>query len=191
MSNEAPAGLSFAAPQGWLAVPPESCGLDGAVFAAVRQQNTGDPVVTNLVVGLSPVSGRQDLAAGARAYLAELSADYPVSVLASDSLTRGSMSEYNQLLQIAYPVGESTIQLKQVRILLEVADVGSPTGASLMQVLMTCPADVFPHAAQELGQFLATIAPAPLVAIPPAVATTREGSPCVQDPSVQDSSPRP
>jgi hypothetical protein len=69
--------------------------------------------------------------------------------------------------------------------------VGSPTGASLMQVLMTCPADVFPHAAQELGQFLATIAPAPLVAIPPAVATTREGSPCVQDPGVQDSSPRP
>ena len=86
---------------------------------------------------------------------------------------------------------ESTYGGGPARILLEVADAGSPTGASLMQVLMTCPADVFPNAAQELGRFLTTITEAPRGAIPPAVATKREGSPCVQDPSVQDSSPRP
>lgn len=158
MTTGFPPALSFDLPEGWAPVPTQSCGVAGAEFAAVRLQNTADPVVTNLVVSFDTVAGRPDLAAQAQDYLAELSAQYSVSVLASDAVGRGAMSEYNQLLQINYPAGESTIQLKQVRILIEFTNpAGEASG--ILQVIMTCPADIFPEAGREFQRFVSTISP--------------------------------
>jgi hypothetical protein len=80
-------------------------------------------------------------------------------VLASDAVCGVGMSEYNQLLQIAYPAGESMIQLRQVRILIEVTDpAGGASG--VLQVIMTCPAKTFPEAGREFQRFVSTISPA-------------------------------
>jgi hypothetical protein len=86
-------------------------------------------------------------------------AAFPVSVLASDAVSGGELKEYNQLLHITYPAAESTIQLSQVRILIEVTS--ATAGASrVLQVIMTCPTEIFSEAGKEFQRFVSTISPA-------------------------------
>jgi len=161
MTSSATVPVSFELPDGWTPIPPQSIGTPGASFAAVRESNAADPVVTNLVIGFHPGRAPADLGGLAEAHLADLRSQYPVAVRSCDTGTAGAAAEYSQLLDIAYPVGESTLDLTQIRILLALPGAGPGDPAGVMQVVMTCPARIFDQAGREFQRFLATITPTP------------------------------
>lgn len=151
--------ISFDLPDGWTPVPPESCGAEGAAFVAVRTENAHDPVATNLIAGYTILAEQPDFAAIAGAYVADLRSRFPVTVLKSDSFNDGKESEFNQLLEFDFPTGESTVRLRQIRILMTVPSVNENEPTGVMQLQMTCPAEIFPVAGREFQRFVKTIAP--------------------------------
>lgn len=160
MSSELPFPISFALPEGWTLVPPESCGRPDAAYVAIRQQNASEPVATNIIVnGFAKHGQSVDLAALADAYLAGLRAQYPVTILRRDVMTDGSVAEAAQLLQIEYPADGFTMRLNQIHIINAFPGATDAAATAVLQLLMTCPADVFDQAGPEFGQFVATISP--------------------------------
>ena len=161
MSRELPFPIAFELPGGWTLVSPDDSGQADAAYVAVRSTNTADPVATNLVIsGLGLHDAAVDVAALAAAQLASLQATYPVTVLKRDVMTDGPTRQAAQLLQIDYPVGETTITLRQIRIVTAFRGADDSAAVAVVQLVMTCPADVFDQAGPEFGQFVASIAPA-------------------------------
>jgi hypothetical protein len=159
MSRELPFPISFELPQGWASVSPESCGQPDAAFVAIRKHNAADPVVTNFVVnGFAHYGQPVDVAALADAHVGQLRSQYPVTVLKRDVMADDSATEAAQLLQIAYPAGESTLTLRQIQI-ISVFPGTNDGDAAVLQLIMTCPDDVFDQAGPEFSAFVATITP--------------------------------
>ena len=93
-----------------------------AAYVAVRDANTADPVATNIVItGLGVHAAAVDVAPLAAGQLANLQAKYAVTVLKRDVMAEGPARQAAQLLQIEYPVGESTTTLRQIRIVTRFA----------------------------------------------------------------------
>lgn len=160
MSSELPFPISFALPDGWTLVPPESCGRPDAAYVAVRKQNAAEPVATNFVVNGFAIYGQSvDLAALADAYLSGLRAQYPVTVLKRDVTTDGAATEAAQLLRIEYPADGFTMRLNQIHIVNAFPGVQDTAATAVLQLLMTCPTDVFDQAGPEFSQFVASISP--------------------------------
>jgi hypothetical protein len=161
MSRELPFPIAFELPDGWTLVPPDDNGQADVAYVAVRDANTADPVATNLAIsGLGLHDATVDVAALAAAQLANLQATYAVTVLKRDVMTAGPTRQAAQLLQIEYPVGESIITLRQIRIVTAFRGTDDPTAVAMLALVMTCPAAIFDHAGREFGQFVASIAPA-------------------------------
>jgi hypothetical protein len=162
MSRELPFPVAFELPDGWTLVSPDDSGQADAAYVAVRDTNTADPVATNLATsGLGLHDAEVEVAALAAAQLANLQAQYAVTVLKCDVLTDGPTRQAAQLLlQIEYPVVDSTITLRQIRIVNAFRGVDDPTAVAVLALVMTCPADVFDQAGPEFGQFVASIAAA-------------------------------
>lgn len=160
MSRELPFPIAFELPDGWTLVSPESCGQPDAAYVAVRQRNASDPVATNFVVsGFASRGDTIDVAAMANEYLTRLRSQYPVTLLKQDVITDEPSPETAQLVQIEYPAGQSTITLKQIHILNAFQDTRDPDTRAVLQLLLTCPADVFDQAGPEFSHFVATISP--------------------------------
>jgi hypothetical protein len=158
MRLELPFSISFELPEGWKLVPPESCGQPDDTCVAVRERNASGPIATNFVIRVSGnYGGPVDVAALAAGHLAKLQSQYPVTVLKHDVMPEESPTETAQLLQIEYPVGESTVTLKQIQIINAFSSVDDADAVALLQLVMTCPADIFDQAGPEFGQFVASI----------------------------------
>ncbi|BBZ10616.1 hypothetical protein MBRA_08110 [Mycobacterium branderi] len=141
-------------------MPPESSGQPQGTCVAVRERNASDPVVTNFVISVSGnYGGRVDVATLAAEHLAKLKSRYPVTVLKHDVMPADSATEAAQLLQIEYPAGESTVTLKQIQIINAFPAVEDPDAVAVLQLVMTCPADVFDQAGPEFSQFVTSISP--------------------------------
>jgi hypothetical protein len=161
MTRELPFPIAFELPDGWTLVSPDDSGQADAAYVAVRDANTADPVGTNLAIsGLGLYDAAVDVATLAAAQLAHLQAQYSVTVLKRDVMTTGPTRQAAQLLQIEYPVGETTITLRQIRIVNAFRGADDPTAVAVLALVMTCPADVFDQVGPEFGQFIASIAPA-------------------------------
>lgn len=164
MTRELPFSISFALPDGWHLVSPDSHGHPDAAYVAVRTSETNLPVVPNIIVsGFAGSTDRADAGAFASAYLKNLQTRHEVKVLKSDTMGSGTTQEAAQLLEIAYPVaGTSTpLTLKQVLITSTIPDTNDPESAAVLQLLLTCPADEFAQIGPEFQQFVTTIAPTP------------------------------
>jgi hypothetical protein len=83
-----------------------------------------------------------------------------VTVLKSDAMTNGPARQVAQLLQIEYPHGGSTATLRQIRILDAFRSLEDQSAAAVIQLVMTCPAELFEQAGPEFGRFMASLAPA-------------------------------
>jgi hypothetical protein len=161
MSRELPFPIAFELADGWTLAPPDDSGQADAAYVAVGDANTADPVATNVVIsGLGVHDVAVDAAALAAAQLANLQAQYPVTVLKRDVMADGPTRQAAQLLQIECPVGETTITLRQIRIVTAFHGTDDPAAVAVLALVMTCPADVFDQAGPEFGQFVASIAPA-------------------------------
>lgn len=123
-------------------------------------RNVSDPVATNIVIsGFANYGQPVDVAALAASYLTSLQSRYAVSVLKHDVMASRSASQAAQLLQIEYPAGESTMTLKQIQIINAFPSTEDPSGVAVLQLLLTCPSDVFDQAGPEFNGFLATVSP--------------------------------
>jgi hypothetical protein len=145
---------------------------------AVRDCTTADPVVTNIVIRLRPEPA-PDLTAIVETQRDDLRSQYAVEVLSADTFSEGRMSEYNQLLQIAYRLGTTTIDLKQIRILLAMPSAQPETADITTEVVMTAPVSGFSQAGREFQHFVTTIAATPTslptggaASISPTISTT-------------------
>jgi hypothetical protein len=160
MSHELPFRISFHLPDGWILVPPESCGQPDAAYVAVRTRNQSEPVATNFVIsGFANYGQPVDVAALAASYLTGLQSRYAVTLLKHDVMASGSASQAAQLLQIEYPAGESTMTLKQIQIINAFPSTEDPSDVAVLQLLLTCPADVFNEAGPEFSEFVASVSP--------------------------------
>ncbi|BBY09072.1 hypothetical protein [Mycobacterium noviomagense] len=160
MSRELPFRISFDLPDGWTLVPPDSCGQPDAAYVAVRTQNLSEPVATNLVIsGFANYGQPVDVAALAASYLGSLQSRYAVSVLKHDVVASESASQAAQLLQIEYPAGEAAMTLKQIQIINAFPSTEDPSDVAVLQLLLTCPADVFDQAGPEFSEFVSTVSP--------------------------------
>jgi hypothetical protein len=160
MNRELPFPITFELPDGWTLVPPDDSGQADAAYVAVRDANAADPVATNIVIsGLGMHDTAVDVAALAAAQLANLQAKYAVTVLKRDVMTAGPARHAAHLLQIEYPVGQSATTLRQNRIFTVFPGADDPAEIAVVQLVMTCPAEVFDQAGRELGQFMDSIGP--------------------------------
>lgn len=161
MSTSNSAVFDLQLPAGWTAVSLVDDGVSAGQLVAVRDLNTSDPVVTNLAVGMHTVTGRPNLASIAETAVNDLRRSFAVTVLNSDADRTDDMSQFNQLLKISYPVGDSTLELRQLRILVAVpAEAEDASG--IMQLVMTTPVQTFHEAAREFRDFVATLASGPV-----------------------------
>jgi hypothetical protein len=159
MSVELPFAITFEVPQGWTLVDPESCGHPEAAYVAVRQENSGDAVAPNFAVnGFTARGGPVDVAALADSYLAKMQGQYPVAVLKRDVMAGDPASEAAQVLQIEFPVGDSSLTVNQIQILNAFPDAVDPTVTAVLQLMLTCPAALFAQAGPEFTRFVASIA---------------------------------
>jgi hypothetical protein len=143
-------------------VPPDEARRADAAYVVVRDANTADLVATNLVIsGLGLHDVAVDVAALAAGQLADLQTKYAVTVLKRDVMPDGPTREAAHLLQIEYPVGASTATVRQIRIITAFRGAQDPTAVAVVQLVMTCPAEVFEHAGPQFASFMASIAPAP------------------------------
>lgn len=137
---------------------------DGAAAArlvAVRDLNASDPVVTSLAVAIHTVAGRPNLASLAENAIKYLRKSFAVTVLNSDVEPTDDMSEFNQLLEISHPIGDLSLELRQIRILIAVPAEQEGT-AVILQLVMTTPVKTFPEAAHEFREFVATLTSGPV-----------------------------
>src|SRR3981189_1504482 len=101
MSRELPFPITFELPEAWTLVPPDRSGQAEAAYVAVRDANTAGPVAANIVIsGLGGQEAAVDVSALAAGQLANLQAQYPVTVLRHDIMTTGPTRQAAQLLQI-------------------------------------------------------------------------------------------
>jgi hypothetical protein len=161
MSRELPFPIAFELPEAWSLVPPDRsrqtrCGLRRG--SQRQHRRTGRDEHRHQRSGLHDVP--VDVAALAARQLANLQAQYPLTVLKNDIMMAGPTRQAAQLLQVEYPVGESTTTLRQIRIVNAFAGTEDPAAVAVVQLVMTCAAEVFDQAGREFGQFVASIAPA-------------------------------
>jgi hypothetical protein len=160
MSRELPFPIAVQLPEGWTLVPPDAAGYPGAAYVAVRDASTADPVATNIVVsGLGVHDVAVDVAALAATTVAELQTKYAVTVLKADVALDGPARQAAHLLQIEYPAGASTTTLRQIRIVKAFRGADDPAAAAVVELVMTCPAEVFDEVGPEFAVVLASIAP--------------------------------
>ena len=161
MSRELPFPITFELPDGWTLVPPEASGRADAACVAVRDADTAGPVATNIVIsGLGVHGAAVDVAALASAQLTNLHQNYAVTVLRRDVTPDAPAPQAAHLLQIEYPHGESATTVRQIRIVTAFAGPENPADVAVLQLVMTCPVEVFDDAGREFGRFVASIAPA-------------------------------
>jgi hypothetical protein len=140
-------------------VPPHSGGQADATYVAVRDASTADPVATNIVVsGLGVHDVAVDVAALAATTVAELQTKYAVTVLKADVALDGPARQAAHLLQIEY-AGASTTTLRQIRIVNAFRGADDPAAVAVVELVMTCPAEVFNDVGPEFAAVLASIAP--------------------------------
>jgi hypothetical protein len=159
MTGRLPFDISFLLPHGWKLVDPGTVGEGAAAYVAVRADNVADPFVTNFEISGLGVEGAVDVAALAREHVATLEARYPVTVVRRDNLSAGATAEVAQLVDVDYPLGDSSITLKQTQIITAYQDPHDATKFGVIQLVMTCPDTVFGEAGPEFAEFLTTIEP--------------------------------
>jgi hypothetical protein len=158
MTGELPFSITFALPDGWTLVPPESCGQPDAAYVAVREKRDAHPITTNIVIsGFGVHNAHVDVAALADQYRSTLGSRYPVTLLNRNVTAGAAAPEAAQLLQIDYPAGESSVAVNQVQIINAFPDTQDPGAVAVLQLLMTCPADIFDQAGPEFRRFVASI----------------------------------
>jgi len=156
VSSDLPFTIAFELPPGWALVSPDACGHPDAAYVAIRQKNVNDLVVTNFAINGFLASPTVDVAALAARYLASLQSRYPVTVLKSDISAARMVA---QLLQLDYTENGSTIPLKQIQIINALPSVDTQEAIAVLQMLLTCPVEVFDEAGPEFQQFMTTITP--------------------------------
>lgn len=160
MPAELPFPIAFEIPPGWTLVAPESSGHPDAAYVAVRNPNTSEPVATSVVVnGFANRGDSVDVGALADSYLADLRSRYPVKVLKRDVMTAGAATEAAQLLQLDYPLGDKTLTLNQIQLISATPGSGDAAATAVLQLLMTCPTELFEQAGPEFTRFVSTIKP--------------------------------
>jgi hypothetical protein len=160
MATELPFPISFEVPAGWTLVAPELSGHPEAAYVAVRNANASEPIATSFVVnGFASHDQSINVAALADSYLADLRSRYPVLVLKRDVMTAGAATESAQLLQVEYPLGNKTLTLNQIQIINAVPGSQDVAATAVLQLLMTCPAELFEQAGPEFTRFVGTIEP--------------------------------
>lgn len=162
MAAELPFPIRFEVPAGWTLVAPESSGHPEAAYVAVRTANASEPIATSFVVnGFANHGPSIDVGALADSYLADLRSRYSVVVLQRDVMTAGAATEAAQLLQVEYPLGDKTLTLNQIQIINAVPGSQDAAATAVLQLLMTCPTEIFEQAGPEFTRFVATIEPLP------------------------------
>jgi hypothetical protein len=162
MSAELPFAITFELPEHWMLVAPESCGHPEAAYVAVREYSAPQPIATNFVVnGFAGRGAPLDVGALADSYLAKTRSQYPVVVLKRDVMTGESATEAAQLLEIEYPVADSTVTVNQIQIINVFPGAQDRGATAVLQLLLTCPAAVFDQAGREFTQIVATISALP------------------------------
>jgi hypothetical protein len=160
MSRDLPFSIVFHLPEGWTLLPPDDSGQAGAAYVAVRDATTADPVATNIVVsGLGVLGVAVDVAVLAAAKLGDLQARYAVTILKADVTPDGPTRQAAHLLQIEYPNGGSTTTLRQLRIITAFPGPGDSPAVAVVELVMTCPAQLFDQAGREFAAVLASIGP--------------------------------
>ena len=160
MASELPFPISFEVPAGWSLVAPESAGHPDAAYVVVRDRNASEPIAANFVVnGFGTYGQPVDVGALADSYLVGLRSRYPVVVLKRDVAARGPAPEAAQLLQIEYPVGDATVTVNQIQIINAFPGEHDPAATAVLQLLMTCPTEVFGQAGPEFTRFVGSISP--------------------------------
>jgi hypothetical protein len=170
MTRDLPFPASFEVPAGWRLTDPDAAGERDAAYVCLREENLADRFVTNFTVSGVGVESPVDVEVLADENLAAMQRKYPVFVERRDVLARGAASEVAQLLVVDYPVGEERMTLKQIQIVSAYRDDTHPGASAVIQMVLTCPDDVFESAGSEFARFLATFRP-----VPPEPVTTQPG----------------
>jgi hypothetical protein len=157
MMGDLPFSLDLTRPPGWRRVPPDAVGEPAAAYVAVREANIDEPVTPNVVIGVTAMpTAAIDVIALAEAHLARLRATYPVTVLSREAGGRAG-PQAAQLLQIDYTLDEVAVTLKQVQILIVGRDTTDPALAGVIELIMTCPEELFEQAGPEFQELVASI----------------------------------
>lgn len=160
MSRALPFPISFTLPPEWTVVPADSCGQPDAACIAVRNASSSGPITTNIVVSGYALEGEVgDVITLTATSLADLQSQFPVAILKNEVIGDAAAPEIAQLLQIEYPANGITIPVNQIRITNVFPSVQDPNLKAVLQIVMTCPTDVFETAGREFGEFVASIAP--------------------------------
>lgn len=168
MPAELPFPIDFSVPHGWSLVTPESCGHSDAAYVAVRSANAHDRVVTNFAIsGFAVPADKVNLDAQAAARLEDLRRRYTTRLLDRTVSNAPLTTQSAHLVEIDYPVADTAVTLKQVQITTVLASAEQQSGlAAVLNLVMTCPAELFNQAGPEFGTFIASIKASPLPGSP-------------------------
>ncbi|MBU9767027.1 hypothetical protein FR943_24720 [Mycobacterium sp. TNTM28] len=160
MTRELPFSITFELPHGWELVSPESCDQPDAAYVAVRMANASDAVATNIVIsGFGQLERTVDVEAMAIEYIEKLRSLHSVEVMNHHVMTDGPAQEVGQVLRIGYLLDGLPTRLNQIQIISAYPGLGNKNSVAVIQLLMTCPTELFDQAKHEFRQFVGTIGP--------------------------------
>lgn len=152
MTADLPFPIDLDLTSGWIQIPPIAAGEPDAAFVAIRTADAAGPVPTSLVIsGLTIPTNQVHLGALAEAHTERLRANLQVSVLNRKDSANGD--QVSQLLRID---GGPT-PVNQIQVLMAFPDKVDSSTSGIMQVMLSCPVDVFSEAGPEFRRIVASI----------------------------------
>lgn len=159
VTAELPFPIDLDLPSGWIQVPPAAAGEPDAGFVAIRAASENSPVPTSLVIsGLTLHANQVNLRALAETHIERLSARLHVRVLNREDSPDGV--QVAQLLRI----DGGPVPLNQIQVLIAFPDNVNSSASGVVQIMLSCPVNVFSEAGPEFRRIVGSIrlADAPL-----------------------------
>ena len=141
-------------PAGWTPIDPASAGEPEAGYVAVRVDRTDRPVPTSLVIsGLTVPADQVNVPMLAGTHIERLRTQLTVTVLSREADADGSQAA--QLLRI----DGGPVPLNQIQIVMACPDTADPAVTGLLQIMLSCPADLLGAVGPEFRDIVASIRP--------------------------------
>lgn len=159
MTAALPFPIALQLPPGWEPVDPAAAGEPDAGYVAVRTAQAPGPVPTSLVIsGLTALAAATNVRTLSEAHVQRLRTHLTVTVLSRESDTAGTQAA--QLLRI----DGGPVPLNQIQIVMAYPDTENAAVVGILQVMFSCPADVFAVAGPEFRGIIAGLQVGPSAA---------------------------